>query len=166
MQAECRARWFDPLLHSMLLSNQFAASLCDKFDVAGVTDVTGFGLAGHLLEMLRPSQVGAVLRLRQIPLLPGAAELFASGRESTLAPDNRWVAGELEFGDGPTLHKLPEYAALFDPQTSGGLLLGVPEKNLPAVLAQLAQQSQVPAAHIGHVVEHSGDGPRVRCVRG
>ncbi|MGE3780539.1 MAG: selenide, water dikinase SelD, partial [Pirellulaceae bacterium] len=50
MRARCRAEWWDALQHTMLLSNQYAASLCDEFDIQGVTDITGFGLAGHLLE--------------------------------------------------------------------------------------------------------------------
>jgi selenide,water dikinase len=162
MMARCRAEWYEPLLHSMLLSNQFAGGLCDKFDVLGVTDVTGFGLAGHLLEMLRPSRASAVLQLTKIPLLPGSAELIATGIESTLAPDNRGVEGEIDVTE--MAQRLPQYAALFDPQTCGGLLMGVPQKHLQAVLAQLAQQSQVPAAHIGHVESVSGDGPRLHCV--
>ena len=62
MRALCRADWFEPLLKFMLISNQFAASLCEKFPILGVTDITGFGLAGHLLEMLRSSQASALLR--------------------------------------------------------------------------------------------------------
>lgn len=161
MRAACRAEWFEPLLHSMLLSNQYAAGLYRGCNVTGVTDVTGFGLAGHLLEMLEASQVGAVLRLSQIPLLPGAAELLASGVESTLAPSNRSVEANMSADEA--VRQLPAYSALFDPQTSGGLLWGVPEKSVAPVLARLAQLSQVPAAQIGYVTAASDDRARLHC---
>jgi selenide,water dikinase len=146
----------------MLLSNQFAATLPSKFDIQGVTDITGFGLAGHLLEMLRSAQVSAMLRLSQIPLLPGAAELFAAGVESTLAPDNRLAEEELEVAE--KWKQQPGYTALFDPQTCGGLLMGVPEQHVSSVLAILAQQSQVPAAVVGCVVSRSNGRPQISCV--
>ena len=89
MQARCRAAWMDALIPVLLASNQPAAEVASRFDIAGTTDVTGFGLAGHLLEMLRASQAAAELRLDALPLLPGVAELVAEGIESTLAPANR-----------------------------------------------------------------------------
>ncbi|MEO8497932.1 MAG: selenide, water dikinase SelD, partial [Planctomycetota bacterium] len=67
MQAKCEARWMDALLRTMLLSNQPAAKLVDEFDIRGLTDVTGFGLAGHLLEMLRASKASAEIVLDRIP---------------------------------------------------------------------------------------------------
>ncbi len=166
-QALCSAKWMQELLKSMLLSNADAASLLDEFDIAAVTDVTGFGLAGHLLEMLHAGdrsqpeeqRVGVTsacgfvveLQLSAIPLLAGAAALLASGVESTLAPANR--AAETEIDAPPRLYATPQYAALFDPQTSGGLLLAVAEQHAAAVLARLTEQSDVPAAIIGRVVE-------------
>ena len=73
----------------MRTSNAAAAQVLRDHGVSGCTDVTGFGLAGHLLEMLRASGVAATLWLDRIPMLPGALELAAQGVESTLAPDNR-----------------------------------------------------------------------------
>lgn len=160
MQAKCRADWWEPLLHSMLLSNQYAASLCERFDIPGLTDITGFGLAGHLLEMLRPSHAAAELYLSELPLLPGARELIQEGLESTLAPANRLAETDIEVPEAD--RRKPEYAALFDPQTSGGLLLGVPAQSVGPVLAELTQQSAVPAARIGRVTKHSDEGPRLR----
>jgi len=124
MQALCRANWMDALLGAMLTSNQPAAELLDEFDIRGVTDITGFGLAGHLLEMLTAADAAAELRLDAIPLLPGVDELITSGIESTLAPANRAAEAEIEISE--SLRRVPQYRALFDPQTSGGLLLGVP----------------------------------------
>jgi selenide,water dikinase len=154
MRARCRAAWWEPLVHTMLFSNQYAAGLCDEFDVAGLTDVTGFGLAGHLMEMLRASGAGAELSLNSIPLLPGVSELLREGLESTLAPANRSVEAEMDAVD--VQRTKPQYRVLFDPQTSGGLLMGVPERRVPSLLSRLAQQSAVPSAVIGRVVDQEG----------
>jgi len=155
MQAKCAARWMDELLPTMLLSNQPAARLVHEFDIRGLTDVTGFGLAGHLLEMLRASKVSAQLNLAQIPLLPGVDPLAADGVESTLAPANRAVETNVRVAERH--RRDPRYAALFDPQTCGGLLLGVRESQLDAVLSRLAELSDVPAAMIGEVVDRGDD---------
>lgn len=160
MNAECRAEWMTPLLDSMLLSNQPAAALVDEFDIAGLTDITGFGLAGHLLEMLSASDLVCDLTLEQLPLLAGVAELSARGVESTLAPANR--AAEVEIRVSEPQRRSERYQILFDPQTSGGLVLGVREPDVEQVLRRLSEQSDVPAAVIGHVDRLSGDTPRIR----
>lgn len=126
MRAACRAEWMTPLVASMVQSNGPAAKAAVASGATAMTDVTGFGLAGHLLEMLRAGDASAELRLAEIPLLPGAAELLTAGVESTLAPANRRAAATP--GDGKT----PGYAALFDPQTGGGLLIAGPP-GLPGV---------------------------------
>lgn len=149
MQAMCKARWMDALLSAMLLSNQPAAKLVNEFDIAGLTDVTGFGLAGHLLEMLRASNVSANLDLKRIPLLAGFEQLAREGIESTLAPANRTVETNIRVTEQQR-HD-PRYAALFDPQTCGGLLLGVRDSEVDGVLSRLAELSDVPATVIGHV---------------
>ena len=74
--------------------------------------------------MLKASHKTASVELDKIPLLPGTADAINSGIESTLAPDNRHI--ECLIGVSGTHHSTPEYRVLFDPQTSGGLLLGVP----------------------------------------
>ena len=79
----------------MLTGNEIAAPLIESCDIQALTDVTGFGLAGHLLEMLRSSQVSAHVELRRIPYLPGAEDLVEQGIESTLAPANRDIEPEI-----------------------------------------------------------------------
>lgn len=97
-----------------------------------MTDVTGFGLAGHLLEMLRASGCAAQVTLGDIPILPAAEELARAGVASTLAPDNRAATvWDMTF----TEH--PRAALLFDPQTCGGLLAAVPADRATALVAQL-----------------------------
>jgi selenide,water dikinase len=161
MQAKCKARWMDALLPTMLLSNQSAARLVHEFDIRGLTDVTGFGLAGHLLEMLRASNVSANLLLDQIPLLAGVDELVQAGIESTLSPANRAVEANIRVTEQQRRNS--RYATLFDPQTCGGLLLGVRESEVDAVLSRLAELSDVPATLIGDVAAANGTEPRIIC---
>lgn len=151
--ARCQAAWFEELVRVMLQSNQFAASLAERFDVRAITDITGFGLAGHLLEMLRASKVSAKLHLDAIPLLAGFEQLAGNGVESTLAPANR--VAEADIAASVEQRTTPRYAALFDPQTCGGLLLGVPAEHVSGVLDQLLQNGIGPAAMIGEVVAGS-----------
>jgi selenide,water dikinase len=160
MRARCRAEWMAPLVHTMLDSNQPAAALFDEVGASGVTDVTGFGFAGHLLEMLRAGDKGAVVQLDAIPLLPGVAELIADGIESTLAPANRGAETEMDVANG--LRVTPQYAALFDPQTSGGLLFGIRESEVEAVRSRLRDCGDVPSAVVGTVVETRADCARIQ----
>ncbi|MDR7123266.1 selenide,water dikinase [Pseudorhodobacter sp. 4114] len=115
-----------------------------------MTDVTGFGLAGHLWEMLEPSGLGAELSLAALPLLPGAEGLAAKGVASTLAPSNRAAVGwQVEGGAGP------RFDLLLDPQTCGGLLACVPAGALEAVLAEMAQAGEM-VVQIGWVTAGPG----------
>lgn len=149
MQARCRAAWYKSLVDSMLISNQLPTGLLQEFDIQAVTDVTGFGLAGHLLEMLRASDATAEIELAQIPLLPGTAELISEGIASTLAPANR--AAEAEIEAGSAIRDETPYSALFDPQTSGGLLLAVPEDNVEGLLCRLEELTTWRPVVIGRV---------------
>lgn len=114
-----------------------------------MTDVTGFGLAGHLLEMLDSSGVAATIDLSTIPLLPGAMALAAAGHESSLAPANR-SATNWRITDTSAADKTPRAALLYDPQTAGPLLAAVPADKAQDLLAALHDLGE-PAALIGHV---------------
>ncbi len=147
MRGQARAQWLLAAIASMRLTNALAARIAGSYRPHAGTDVTGFGLAGHLDEMLVASGVGAVLWPEAIPALPGARALAAHGVESTLAPDNRRV---LEGFGGP------ETALLVDPQTSGGLLLGLPERRSEDCLRAMLDAG-LQAAIVGEV-EASGSG--------
>lgn len=149
---ECltRSEWMHSLLTHMLVSNQSAAAIARDFEIVAATDVTGFGLAGHLLEMLTASNLAASLHLDEIPLHDGFEELTAAGIRSTLYESNRDAAQN----DGAA-RELPNAAAvhaLFDPQTSGGLLLAVPPAKADEVLAALHQADCSRARIIGEAV--------------
>ena len=126
MRSQCSARDYETLIAMMLQPQHELAKLATECGIVAATDITGFGLAGHLMEMLQASQTSATLDLTNLPLLPGAAEAFNDGIESTLAPNNRVV--ERSIVGSAEAKARPEYKALFDPQTCGGLLLGVPSQ--------------------------------------
>lgn len=116
-------------------------------EARAMTDVTGFGLAGHLLEMLEASAAGARLSLSQVPLLPGAAALAAVGHASSLAPANRAATlGRVVMPDDPRT------ALLWDPQTCGGFLAAVAADRAASVVAALRAAGE-DAACIGQVTE-------------
>ena len=120
------------------------------------TDVTGFGLLGHLLEMLRASQMDAVLDPEAIPALDGALPLLRRGVTSSLHTDN--VATLAALGAVAQTHEIAPL--LIDPQTAGGLLAGVPSWAASACLDQLRELGYG-AAVIGRVTGLSGAAPRV-----
>ena len=111
-----------------------------------MTDVTGFGLAGHLLEILAASGAGAELNASAIPLLPGALMVAQAGQFSSLAPANRMATvGQINDDCDDALQAL-----LHDPQTAGGLLAAVPADQAQTLLDQLLAAGEV-AAIIGEI---------------
>jgi selenide, water dikinase len=114
-----------------------------------MTDVTGFGLAGHLAEMLRASGRGARLDLDAVPALHGALDLLEADQRATLYEANR-AATVIEG-----LPASPRAALLFDPQTAGGLLAALPEARAGDTLERL-HEAGVPAAIIGAITETPG----------
>jgi len=134
---------------SMTLLNAGASQAALKTGVRAATDVTGFGLLGHLHRMLAASQAAARLNAASVPLLPGAAELAAAGFISggTRANTERMRGFAAVDPAVP-----PELAVLLhDAQTSGGLLLAAPPRAVPALLRELTRQG-LPAALIGDIV--------------
>lgn len=148
-----RGRWIDRALASMQVSNQRAARILRSAGATACTDLTGFGLLGHLVEMTRPSNVDAELDLSAIPWLEGALDCVQAGITSSLQPANvrlrRAIRNPSEIVDDP------RYPLLFDPQTAGGLLAGVPAAQADDCLARLRAEGYPEAAVIGRVVRMS-----------
>jgi selenide, water dikinase len=119
--------------------------------------VTGFGLLGHLLEMLRASSMNAVLDPDAIPALDGAVSLLSRGITSSLHADN--VGAFAALVTTPATDALT--ALLIDPQTAGGLLAGIPAEAAAACVAQLCGL-EYRAAEIGFVVKADGSDPRIK----
>jgi selenide,water dikinase len=134
-------------ISSMTRLNAPASTAATVAGVRSGTDVTGFGLLGHLAEMLRASEASAVLDASAVPILEGAAELAASGQVPGGTQRNlRSIEGSVDFGDlQPAARTL-----LVDAQTSGGLLLAVSEAALPELISRLVAAGDL-AATIGHV---------------
>lgn len=151
MRSACRASWFEKLTQGMLQANAPAAAVFARAGVTACTDVTGFGLAGHLLEMLDGSRLSAELTSQCVPLYEGFREVAQSGILSSLQRDNAKVACRVH-GEST----LPDY--LFDPQTSGGLLAGVKPDAVDRTLEELRAAGFIQAAVIGTVRSADQDG--------
>ncbi len=154
MQSKLNGYDYLQLIATMLQSNQIALRLVQEFPISAITDVTGFGLAGHLAEMLLASRKSAAISMSQIPILGGCQDLINAGIESTLAESNRAVAGKIEITG--VEHDQQRFASLFDPQTGGGLLLGVPVDQTERVIAFLHEEGFTSSVVIGEVCESVG----------
>lgn len=144
-----KGRWIEAALQSMVQSNRLGAQTLRAFGATACTDVTGFGLLGHVLEMTRPSGVDVDIVLSALPLLDGARETVAAGIVSSLQPANVRLRRAVRDPEGVVHH--PLYPLLFDPQTSGGLLASVPANGASACVAALREQGYRQAAIIGWV---------------
>jgi len=151
MQLQANGRDIEALLDTLEVPQGPAAAVLANAGATAMTDVTGFGLAGHLFAMLRESKVAAELSLDAIPAFDGALELAESGLRSHLHAANQASVPIVTSGDDPRL------ALLFDPQTAGGFLAAVPPESAAVALAELGQAG-FPSALIGTITE--GD-PRI-----
>jgi selenide,water dikinase len=145
-----RGRWIDAALRSMVLSNQNGARILQAHGANACTDLTGFGLLGHLVEMTRPSGVDAELQLSALPLLDGALDCVRAGIVSSLQPANVRLRRALRNGEA--FVDDPRYPLLFDPQTAGGLLASVPAENAQACVQALQAAGYPHTVIIGRIL--------------
>ena len=140
---------------SMLMLNRRAAEIAQPFAVHSATDITGFGLLGHAAEIARNSGVGLRVSLAALPALPGALAYAASGNVPGGLHRNRAFlehGGYVRYADGLDERRVP---LLFDPQTSGGLLLVLPPAEATALEAAYAAAS-VSCWRVGEVTAEPG----------
>ena len=149
-QLAAKGCWIDAALTSMQVSNQQAAQCLRSHGATACTDVTGFGLLGHLVEMTKPSGVDAEIDLSALPVLDGAQELVAAGIVSSLQSANARLHRALRNQADFVNH--PRYPLLFDPQTAGGLLASVPRDQAQACLAALHALGYIHTAIVGRVL--------------
>jgi selenide,water dikinase len=149
-QLAAKGRWIDAALSSMQVSNQQAARCLQAHGATACTDVTGFGLLGHLVEMTKPSGVDAEIQLSAVPLLDGAQELVTAGIVSSLQSANVRLRRALRNQSDFVNH--PRYPLLFDPQTAGGLLASVPAAQAQACVTALHALGYAHTAIIGRVL--------------
>jgi selenide,water dikinase len=148
-----RGRWISAAIASMRQPGAEAVRMLRAHGASACTDVTGFGLLGHLIEMTRPSGVDVAINLAAIPMLDGAVECVQAGLLSSLQPDNLRLRRALRNGNDYASD--PRYALLFDPQTAGGMLAGVPSEQAQACVQMLKSAGFTRAAIIGEVLAPS-----------
>jgi selenide,water dikinase len=153
MRGKAKARWVMAAIAHMIHSNGKAVEIFRHHGVHAATDVTGFGLLGHLIEMVRASEVDATVAIDRVPLLEGARETVALGIFSSLQPQN--VRLRRAIRELPAVARHPLYPLLFDPQTSGGLLAAVPLAQAQRCVAELRAAGYSSADVIGFVAERS-----------
>jgi selenide,water dikinase len=149
-RGEAKGRWVDAALQSMVLSNQRGAQCLREFGATACTDLTGFGLLGHLVEMTKPSGVDAEIVLSALPLLEGAQEMVSAGIVSSLQTANVRLRRALRNQEAFVTH--PRYPLIFDPQTAGGLLASVPEAKATQCIAALKALGYNHTAVIGRIL--------------
>jgi len=145
-----KGRWIDAALKSMVVSNQRGAQILRAHGATACTDLTGFGLLGHLVEMTRPSGVDAELQLSALPLLDGAVECVEAGIVSSLQPANVRLRRALRNAEA--FAQDPRYPLLFDPQTAGGLLASVPADRAATCVEALKAAGYAQTAVIGRIL--------------
>ena len=148
-KGELSARAYEQMIASTTQLNTPGPVLAEMAGVHAMTDVTGFGLIGHLMEVCRGSRLGAHLRFHDLPVLPGALELAEQGY-ATGASDRNWASCEASVAlpeDAPVWHR----KLLTDPQTSGGLLIACARDSAQAVLDVFAKEGFIHAAPIGEL---------------
>lgn len=133
-------------LESMNTSNAPSLNILQRYGIKALTDVTGFGLIGHLGEMLRASRCGVELRLAEVPVLTGGLELAQQGVRSSIQGANAQALDD--FTVMPSATDTDRLNLLSDPQTSGGLLACIPAEQAGACLSAL-KAAGVPAAVVG-----------------
>lgn len=140
---------------SMLLLNQSASEIASLHNVHAMTDITGYSLIGHAHEMAHLSEVAFELNIETIPWLAGAlsyaqADIFPGGARRNQNHYQQWVTDQ-------AAKEAYFYTALFDPQTSGGLLLSVDPSLTDPILEALHQAGITAACKIGQVIPGAGE---------
>jgi len=162
MRGKAKGRWVDGAIQSMLVSNQAAAACLHRRHATACTDVTGFGLLGHLVEMTRASDADVQLELEAVPLIDGAEQTVAAGILSSLQPQNVRLRRAVRNPDSLSTHA--RYPLLFDPQTAGGLLASVPADTASACLDELHELGYSHAAIIGRVERRTTEAAPIQVI--
>jgi selenide, water dikinase len=150
MRNQAKGRWIKSAVDEMLISNRDAMQVFRSVGINACTDVTGFGLAGHLSEMLDSSDVSVRLNLDTIPLFEGIEPLIQAGFQSSLFEQNKSPGSVNLTGVDEQDWRVN---TLFDPQTCGGLLASVDATRADDCLVDLKQAGVTYASIIGEVIQ-------------
>jgi selenide,water dikinase len=151
-RGEAQQRWIDSAVKSMTTLNVKAAEVAAAFNVHAATDITGFGLIGHLREVAKGSGLSVRIRAASVPVLEGALDCVRAGFIPGGLNANREFAECLVGYEGDIPEEIK--TILFDPQTAGGLLLSVAGDDAGALVTAL-EKAGVPAIEIGEVAAQS-----------
>ena len=159
MRGKTRGRWIEEAIASMLVSNREAAPCFLRHHATACTDVTGFGLLGHLAEMVQASEVEVELWLDAVAVLDGVREILAHGIVSSLYAQNLRQQRAVRNAEEAARHAL--YPALFDPQTAGGLLASLPATEAKDCLFELQRLGYTHASIVGRARPPEPDTPPI-----
>lgn len=143
------------LIGSMTRLNKNASECMVRHEANACTDVTGFGLAGHSMQLAKASNVVLKFKVNDLPVLKGAEKAIGENHLTRGDKSNREYTKEYVISSG-TVSKSKEHL-LYDPQTSGGLLICVPQKNSEALLDDLHKNGDTYSGIIGEVLDASGE---------
>lgn len=153
----CSRETEEEFMRSMTALNKRAGEIMVEVEVSTATDITGFGLIGHLNEVLTASGCAALLHAGRVPYLTGAVLIAEKGLiPGGTRANERSYASVTEWGSGVTP---VEKALLNDAQTSGGLLIFVPQAKKERLVAALEKEG-ILAAHIGNLLDEVSAGPK------
>jgi len=164
MEGRAAGRWVLAAIDSVCRANAGAMEVARSVSATAATDVTGFGLAGHLGGLLRASGASARVDLAELPALDGAVELLRQGVRSTAHAHNERARRGLAVAANAAKH--PGLPLLFDPQTAGGLLIAVPAERAAEAIERLHSAGDRHAAEIGIVLPPRADGAAIEVVVG
>ena len=149
-QSKAAKDWEEAATFSMKYLNRYAVDCFEDIIPHACTDITGFGLIGHAIEMMSGSDTSCELYFDEFPILPGALELA----EQAVIPGGNFN-NQRFYGDQVEMHDLTteESYVAYDPQTSGGLLICLPPEEAEQLLERMKHKVETPVAMIGRVIE-------------
>lgn len=150
MRHLAKGRWIAKALDAMQGSSKEAAACFMAHGATACTDITGFGFAGHLMEMAQASKVDVQINLSNLPVYEGALQLIQADIKSTLHENNQRIERYITNHD--SVSDQIRYQLLFDPQTAGGLLASVPEQFGQECVESLVEAGYDKSAIVGQVM--------------
>ncbi len=141
-------------LPKLVMLNDKAMEIALKYDLHACTDITGFGILGHGMEMAAGSGVRLIVSHKALSYYPGALDMYKNGQTTASNAGNRKMVHQFDFARDVTLDSVTE-ELLYDPQTSGGLLLSLPMEDVENAVAAMKASGVEDAVCIGEVVAGS-----------
>ena len=163
MRSKAKNSWIQAALTEMLASNLAASQIFLSMNATSCTDITGFGLAGHLVEMIEASKSNIEIFLDKVPVLKGAPECMENGIYSSLHNSNK--ESEIVITNRDVFRDNKLYELLFDPQTAGGLLASVSAEKATETLKLIHEAGYREAQIIGRVANGSSPLPTIKLMK-